>query len=120
MKKEFMIIGGILVLIVVIIFTSLSLSFNEREYIATVTDKDRITTGSGERIESKYLIFTKNDDGEVIVFENTDNWFRGKIASSDLQGKLEIGLKYKFTVVGVRIPLISMYENVIEAEEVKQ
>jgi hypothetical protein len=59
---------------------------------------------------SKYLIWSK--EGEV--FENTDSWMFGKFNSSDLYGKLKIGQKYRVLVVGWRIPLYSMYRNIIE------
>jgi hypothetical protein len=60
----------------------------------------------------KYLIFT---DGEVL--ENTDLWLKGKFNSSDIQSKLKVGHKYKVKVVGVRIPMLSQYRNILEFEE---
>lgn len=64
----------------------------------------------------KYLVFT--DAG---VFENTDAWYRGKFASSDIQRdcmKLK-GKKARITKYGWRIPMSSSYENIVAVEEVK-
>ena len=65
----------------------------------------------------KYLVFT--DDG---VFENTDAWYRGKFASSDIQRDC-MKLKGKKAVIkkyGWRVPLTSSYENIVGVEEVKE
>ena len=87
-------------------------SFNDTEYTVTVTDKERVVGNDS----SYYLIFTEDQNGEVLVFENTDNIFRGKFDSSNIQGELKIGSTYNITVVGYRIPFLSMYQNIIEIE----
>lgn len=82
----------------------------------TVTGKERVTfsTGSGEnrKTGSKYLVFTGSE-----TFENTDAWLSGKFASSDLQGKLELGKSYTVRVYGWRIAINSQYRNIIRIEE---
>lgn len=70
----------------------------------TVTDKERIVTGSG----SKYLVFTENE-----VFENIDSIIYAKFNSSDLQGKLKRGQTYTVKVYGWRIPFLSSYRNIV-------
>lgn len=75
----------------------------------TVTDKERITTGSGESMSSKYLIFTEDE-----VFENEDALFLGKWNSSDVQGQLKIGETYTVRVIGWRLPFLSTYRNIVE------
>ena len=77
----------------------------------TIKDKERITTGSGENIEDKYMIFS-NDE----VFENTDSWLFIKFNSSDVQGKLEVGKTYNVKVTGWRIPFLSQYRNIISIQ----
>lgn len=88
---------------------------NKYEVEATVTDKD--VKNSSE--SSKYLVFTKDDSGEVHVFEVTDNLFAGRFNSSDTYAQIEIGQKYKFTVGGKRVPLFSWYPNIYDFEEIK-
>ena len=74
----------------------------------TVKDKERITTGSGKNISSKFIIYSENE-----VFENTDSWLFFKFNSADYQNKLEVGKTYKVKVAGWRIPFLSMYRNVV-------
>ena len=94
-------------------------SFNDTEYTITVTDKERIYEGSGDTSSSKYLVFGDDDNGNSLVFENTDCFIRGKWNSSNIQGQLKEGNTYKVTVVGYRVPFFSMYQNIIKIEEVK-
>ena len=56
-----------------------------------IKDKERITTGSGKDISSKFIIYTENE-----VFENTDSWLFVKFNSADYQNKLEVGKTYIF------------------------
>lgn len=88
-------------------------SFNDTRYTVTITDKERTHSGS-----EKYLVFTEDSDGNVMVFENSDSLLRWKWDSSNLQGELKIGNTYEVTVVGYRVPLFSWYENIISIKEV--
>ena len=90
-------------------------SFNEHEYVVTITDKERVNS----RYNSAYLVFCEDDSGETLVLKNGDCLLRGKFNSSNVQGEIEEGRKYKFTVVGWRIPFLSWYENIIRYEEIK-
>lgn len=71
----------------------------------TVSEKERIVKNDN----SKYLIFT--DKG---VFENTDTIFYFKFDSSDIYGEIKEGKTYQAKVYGFRIPIFSMYKNIIE------
>ena len=105
----------ILVMIVIIFFNVFS-SFNDHKYVVTVTDKDRITYDGN----SKYLVFADGENGESLVFENTDTVIRLKWDSSNIQGSLHEGETYEITVIGYRIPFMSKYENIIEVEEITE
>ncbi len=96
---------------------SIPFNFNDHSYIITVTDKERVVSGSGENTSSKYLIFGDTPDGTPVVFENTDTFLRFKFNSSNIQGSLKEGHTYKITVVGIRVPLMSMYETILKVEE---
>lgn len=74
----------------------------------TVTEKERITTGSGENISSKFIIYTESE-----VFENTDSWLYLKFNSADYQNKFMVSETYKVKVAGWRVPFLSMYRNVV-------
>lgn len=75
----------------------------------TVKRLERIVTGSGENVSSKYLVFTEEGD----VYENTDSWFRLKFNSSTVQGQFDEGESYNCDTYGWRVPFFSMYPNII-------
>lgn len=77
---------------------------------AVVQDKERITTGSGQTAESKYLIFAEGE-----TFENTDSWLALKFNSSDVYGYIQKGQTCDFQVTGFRIPFFSSYRNILSA-----
>lgn len=78
--------------------------------LVVVQDKERITTGSGQTAESKYLIFAEGE-----TFENTDSWLALKFNSSDVYGYIQKGQTCDFRVTGFRIPFFSSYRNILSA-----
>lgn len=119
-NKFFVIIIMIAVVLGMTIGYQAMFSFNDTDYKITVTDKERIYKGSGDTSSSKYLVFGDDENGNALVFENTDCFVRGKWNSSNIQGQLKEGHTYKITVVGYRIPFFSMYQNIIRIEEVEK
>lgn len=126
MKKlknvKFVVIEVVIVLAVV--FSIKAFNFNDTEYTVTVTDKDRITESSkysdgNSKTSSKYLVFADDENGNSLVFENTDCFIRLKFNSSNIQGKLKEGHTYKVTVIGYRVPFFSWYQNIIKVEELE-
>lgn len=114
MKSKVIIITIVAIIaIIALVGVSAYLSFNDTEYVVTVVKTERINDND----DSKYLIFCETENGESIVFENTDSILRGKFDSSDIYAKLQSGKKYKFTVVGIRIKFLSVYQNIIHYEE---
>lgn len=114
MKKTISELIVIITVLVLAIIVTLATNFNDTEYTITVTDKERVVTEES----SYYLVFGEDENENVLVFENTDTLFRGKFDSSNIQGKLKTGGTYTVTVVGYRIPFLSMYQNIIEVEEI--
>ena len=117
--KTFFVAIMIAVILVLSIGYEAIFSFNDTDYTITVTDKERIYEGSGNTSSSKYLVFGDDDNGNSLVFENTDCFIRGKWNSSNIQGQLKEGNTYKVTVVGYRVSFFSMYQNIIKIEEIK-
>ena len=117
--KTFFVAIMVSVILVLSIGYEAIFSFNDTEYTITVTDKERIYEGSGDTSSSKYLVFGDDENGNSLVFENTDCFIRGKWNSSNIQGQLKEGNTYKVTVVGYRVSFFSMYQNIIKIEEVK-
>ncbi len=105
--------GGLVVMFLVLGSILVAGHFVENTYEATVVDKEVNRSGS----DSKYLIFTETTDGQVRVFENTDSMLKGKFNSSDMYAAIKEGETYTFTVYGYRIPILSMYENIITFKE---
>jgi hypothetical protein len=82
-----------------------------REIIVTTVNKtERVCS----KEDCRYLIFT--DSG---VLENTDSLLNFKFNSSDFYNDIVAGKKYQFRTVGWRIPFLSMYENVLDYQEVQ-
>ena len=124
MRRKRSIHSIVVIIMVVLVFVAtigynIAFSFNDTEYTITVTDKERIYSGSGDTSSSKYLVFGDDENGNSLVFENTDTLLRGKWDSSNIQGQLKEGNIYKIIVVGYRVPFLSMYQNIIKIEEIK-
>jgi hypothetical protein len=85
----------------------------------TVTDKLRAIDGA-LFMSHKYMIFTENKKGEILVFEDSDSLLRLKYNSSDFYAKIKIGETYRFTVVGYRIPFLSDSPNIIKIEKMER
>jgi len=107
------IIGIIAIVLAGIVIHSVLYYSSVTDISITVTDKERITesSGSGDNISvsSKYLVFTENE-----TFENTDESWKGKWNSSDIQGNLKKDSTYTVTVIGWRLHFFSSYRNILE------
>ena len=99
----------IALLIVALISISPIIAYSSKAEIEfTVKSKERIMDGNGGSMSSKYLIFTDTE-----VFENTDSLWYWKWNSSDVYNKIEVGSTYKAEIYGYRIPVLSMYRNIL-------
>ena len=114
--KLFMVVCMGLILSTIII-NQIFFNFNDEEYIITITDKERVYDKDSS--SSKYLVFGDDENGNSLVFENTDCIIRGKWNSSNIQGQFVKGNMYKITVVGYRIPFFNMYQNIIDLKKLK-
>jgi hypothetical protein len=90
--------------------------YNQRKVIAIVTEKAVKNNSS----ESKYLIYTKDLDGNIETYEITDSVLRFRFDSSDIYAGIEVGKTYEFKVAGSRIKAFSWYSNIYEYTEVKE
>ena len=88
---------------------------NRREITATVTDKEV----KNKKEDSKYLVYTKDEIGDIQVCEITDALFAWQFDSSDIYAGIEIGKTYVFDVGGSRNKFFSWYPNIYGYEEVK-
>jgi hypothetical protein len=120
-----------LILLVVIALPTVTIYRSSSDTIdIIVTGKERITTGSGKHIDSKFMVYTVGEpevvdiDGVLTVqnseeaFEVTDSWSFLKFNSTDVYMKLKKTGTYKVRVAGWRVNFLSWYRNIIEIEEV--
>ncbi|MGW4639598.1 hypothetical protein ACWEN6_13775 [Sphaerisporangium sp. NPDC004334] len=101
---------GCLILIVILLFVggvSAYKTTTGRTEQFTVQRTERVCDG-GKHGSCRYLVWT--DRG---VYENTDELFRLKRNSSDIQGMLLPGHTYKADVQGWRNGFTSSYPNII-------
>ncbi len=102
-----------------IIFGSMTFSLigllSKEEVSITVVHTERITKNYSESREQTYLVFAENE-----TFSCEDSLFYWKWNSSDMYGQMRPGTKWNATVVGFRIPFLSMYRNIIEVTPVKE
>lgn len=115
-KINYLFLGFVILIIFISLAHSCDQGVGKIYYVeATVTDKDIKRIGESDR----YLVFTKTDQGESEVMEVTDSLLAGRFNSADVYSCIEIGKKYKFSVRGIRSPLMSWYPNIYDCEEIK-
>ena len=66
-----------------------------------------------------FVIWMQDESGNQYEFCNKDQWLRGKFNSSTVQGHIHEGKTYNIKTCGWRVPLFSMYENILEYNLVK-
>ena len=106
----------VIIIAVIIAVPCFKSYYTEKTYTATVTDKDIKNYDS----DSKFLIFTKTENGETRVFSMEDTLIKGRWDTADDYAEIEVGETYTFTVIGWRIPLFSEYENIIESKKMTE
>ncbi|NME67731.1 DUF1523 family protein [Flammeovirga aprica] len=118
--KKYLYIG--IGVIAFIFFCWLFPKVNRRTITATVNKTERIrgSVQNGKQKLDKYLIYTLDKNDRPHTFENTDTWIWFKFNSSDVYAKIQDGETYDFSIVGFRIPILSMYPNIIKVEKVNQ
>lgn len=114
-----MIIVILLFATIIIVISGISNYFDNyfatKEYTVTVTDKNIKNYNES----SKFLVFTKLENGETKVFTIEDSWFKSRWNSADYYADIEVGKTYKIEVIGKRSPVISGFENIIEFKKLE-
>lgn len=107
---------ALLVILVISLYRPINKASDIRTQTATVTDKG-IKNKSND---SKYLVYCKDADGNVVVYEITDSLFYGRFNSSDTYAGIEIGKTYEFTIGGSRNEFLSWYPNIYRYDEIEE
>ena len=92
----------------ILIGREIDLSANRYTITATVTDKAVKNYDDNGR----YLIYTKDSDGTILVMEIEDNIFVGQFNSSEIYAEIETVKTYTFDVGGSRVPIYSRYPDI--------
>jgi len=81
---------------------------------ATTVDAKVVKTEAVNTAKSHtYLVFVEGE-----TFQVADSWLFLRFSSSDCYGSINPGATYRMKVAGWRVPLLSWYRNIIEAEHV--
>jgi|SRR5208282_3403761 hypothetical protein len=78
----------------------------------TVLNKET-TSSCGKFCYENYLIFTDQE-----TLQDSSNPFVGKLYNGDIYDKLEVGHTYNMTLIGLRIPTIGWYRNIIQFKDI--
>ena len=60
-----------------------------------------------------FLVLRNNSNGKTEVFENEDSLIFWKFNSNDFVKDIKPGVVYVFKVNGMRIPIFSLYRNIL-------
>lgn len=116
------VIAFIIILIIALSTTAILECGNEKTYTITSIEIQTEIQTNESKVSTKYLYFCKTNNEETIVFENEDSMFNGKFNSSDILAKLKqyekSGECFIIITKGYRIPLFSMYQNIISIKEI--
>jgi hypothetical protein len=114
--KKFFISLAVAALLAFLLFTNLPYQWLTQRTLDEVLIKDKqVSTESDRRtgeVQSTYLIYT--DHG---VFRNADAFWFMKFNSSDFYGNLDVGEYYRLKIYGWRIPILTMYPNIVRMEK---
>ena len=88
-------------------------------FTGEVISKEVKRYGTEKEAHDKYLVSIKMENGKIRTFENTDTLFYRKFNSSDVQASIVKGSVYRISTYGFRIPFFSAYENIINAQCIK-
>jgi hypothetical protein len=115
--KKFFISLAVAALLAFLLFTNLPYQWLTQRTLDEVLIKDKqVSTESDRRtgeVQSTYLIYT--DHG---VFRNADAFWFMKFNSSDFYGNLDVGEYYRLKIYGWRIPILTMYPNIVRMEKI--
>ena len=97
---------GVIIILIIILFGFLFFEpfLTETEESITVINKER---WMGER--GRYFIFTEDE-----VFLNSNNYYHNKENADQLYPLLKIGYTYKVKIIGLSMPSIPRFRNIIE------
>lgn len=101
-------VAAVVFLIVAFLTSTVWLHFATMTTVTAEIIKTERVIGADK--SSKYLVFAKDE-----TFENVDSWLALKFNSSDVYGRIASGQTCELVVTGFRMPIFSMYRNILTA-----
>lgn len=111
MNKSVFSVVGLLAVVVAVIMISVSMfriGVTQTHYDCVVIDKDSVFLDNHRG--NQYRVYTENCG----VFSVEDEPLKMRFNSADIYSKINVGETYNFETVGWRIPLASMFPNIME------
>lgn len=113
----------IVVIIVTVIATVLGggcvAAFVKNDYQGVLNSTERVCRGTGDSRTCNYEWRFRGTNGyQDEVFVNRDSVINAKFNSADFQNRVDVGEEYRLVVTGWRVPIMSMFRNVIRVEPV--
>lgn len=102
--------GGAIMILFVILFGYLFFEPAITEETITIKVVNKEKWGNEP---DKFFIFSENE-----VFLNSDNYYHNKSNASELYPYFRTGYSYKVTVVGMYMPSIPRFRNIISIQEI--
>lgn len=105
--------GAIVIIIGIILILSISMLFPHfirNTYKVTITNKQIVKHNNTD----EYLIYTQTEDGDIRVFQNTNNFLELKFNSKDLYLAISINREYEVRAYGFNIPILTHYQNIVK------
>lgn len=107
---------AVIVVVLAIIAICSGLAWNGNEYVISgIVERTYVKRADKQ---DKFFVVVRSDDGQTHILQNSDTFFRFKFGSADVQGQLKDHHRYSFKVVGWRLPLFSVFPNIISVQEV--
>lgn len=112
MLAKISIVFGVVAILCILIFGFVFFEpfLTEKEENITVINKERWTGEKG-----RYFIFTEKE-----VFLNENNYYHNKENADELYPLFKNGYSYKVKVVGVYLPFLPRFRNIINIIEKKE
>lgn len=89
--------------------------FFRNTYVATISNKYIKQDGD----KKSYVVYAQLDDGSVRTFKDVNSAVEFKFNSDEIYGGLQVYRKYNIKTYGFRIPIFSVYENILKVEKLK-
>ncbi len=102
-------ITGMVVLVFLGLAGSLAITAKNEKVNIQVTGKDRSTNQEGTSV---YQVYTKNE-----TFRMSDTLYYGKWNTADRYSKLQKGKSYSCLASGIRVPLLSIFRNLVDCKK---